>query len=43
MNGNKVAQVFSNSNNFVAVYPMRSKAMAGDALAEFTQDYGIPT
>jgi hypothetical protein len=43
LNGNKYAQVFANTNNFVAVYPMRSKTMAGDALAEFTQDFGIPT
>jgi hypothetical protein len=43
LNGNKYAQVFANTNNFVAIYPMRSKTMAGDALAEFTQDFGTPT
>jgi hypothetical protein len=43
LNGNKYAQVFADTNNFVAVYPMRSKTMAGDALAEFTQDFGVPT
>ena len=42
LNQNKYAQVFSNTNNFVAVYPMRSKTMAGDALKEFAQDFGIP-
>lgn len=41
LNQNKVAQVFANTNNFVAVYPMRAKSMAGDALKEFAHDYGI--
>jgi hypothetical protein len=41
INGNKYAQIFSNTRNFVAVYPMEKKSMAGDALKEFTQDYGI--
>lgn len=38
---NKCAQVFSNSSFFTAVYPMRTKAQAGQALKEFIQDYGV--
>ena len=39
--GNKCAQVFTDGR-FTAVYPLKSKAMAGDALREFSSDVGIP-
>ena len=42
VNGNAYAQVFTNTHNFVAVYPMREKQMAGKALVEFTSNIGIP-
>ena len=43
INGNKYAQVFSSTRNSVAVHPILNKSMDGDALKEFTQDFGIPT
>lgn len=39
---NTCAQLFANESFFPAVYPMRSKAMAGQALGEFISDFGIP-
>jgi hypothetical protein len=39
--GNKCAQVYTNGE-FTAVYPMASKQEAGDTLAAFSQDVGIP-
>ena len=39
---NTCAQIFSNESFFAAVYPMRTKAMAGQAFGEFIIDYGIP-
>ena len=43
LDGNKAAQVFANQSFFVQAYPMASKAMAGQALGEFINDYGIMT
>lgn len=40
--GNRYAQVFANKNNFVAVYPMDTKARAGEALQEFCTEFGVP-
>jgi hypothetical protein len=40
---NKCAQIFVNNNDFVKLIPMRWKAEAGDALAKFIQDIGIPS
>jgi hypothetical protein len=42
LDGNKYAQVFSNSQHFIVIYPMASKAMAGQALREFIREYGVP-
>lgn len=39
--GNNCAQVFTDGR-FTAVYPLKSKSMAGDALREFSSDFGIP-
>jgi hypothetical protein len=38
--GNKCAQVFC-SDNFVRIYPMRSKSEAGQALQDFADDVGV--
>ena len=42
LDGNKYAQVFSNDQYFAKIYPMDSKAKAGQALREFCRDFGIP-
>jgi hypothetical protein len=39
--GNTCAQIFANDKHFVKVYPMESKAMAGDVLRQMGRDYGI--
>ena len=36
---NTCAPIFVNDNHFVKVYPMESKAMAGDALPQVGRDY----
>jgi hypothetical protein len=41
INNNKCAQVFCNED-LVQVYPLPSKAHAGEALKDFIQDVGIP-
>ena len=43
INGNTCAQIFANESFFATAYPMRSKAMAGQALGEFINDFGIPS
>jgi hypothetical protein len=40
--GNKYAQVFSNREQFIVVYPMASKSMAGQTLRCFIRECGIP-
>ena len=40
--GFKYAQVFGTKDFFVLVYPIVSKAEAGDTLAKFIRDYGAP-
>ena len=42
LDGNKYAQIFATEDYFAVVYPMESKALAGDALKEFITDYGVP-
>ena len=41
LRGNKCAQVFTDGG-FTAVYPLPTKASAGEALREFSHDVGIP-
>ena len=41
LSGNKCAQVFTDGG-FTAVYPMTSKAHAGQALADFIDQVGVP-
>ena len=41
LRGNKCAQIFTDGK-FTAVYPMSTKAKAGDALRELSSDVGIP-
>ena len=41
-NGNTCAQLFTDGKGAVIIYPMRSKAQAGQMLTAFTQDVGIP-
>lgn len=41
LRGNKCAQVFTDGR-FIAIYPLTTKAHAGDALREFASDVGIP-
>ena len=40
--GNRYGQVFANKNYFAAFYPMDSKSKAGEALREFTKEFGVP-
>jgi hypothetical protein len=40
VNGNKCAQLFTDGNGMIIIYPMNSKSMAGLKLTEFTQDDG---
>lgn len=42
LNSNTVAQIFCNED-IIQVYPMASKANAGQALREFISDIGVPT
>ena len=42
LRGNKLASVFTTDEGFVRAYPLKSKAMAGDALDLLAQDVGIP-
>ncbi|MGH7954978.1 MAG: hypothetical protein ACREOZ_03370, partial [Gloeomargaritales cyanobacterium] len=39
---NSCGQIYVNDLEFVRFIPMRSKSEAGDSLAEFIQDIGIP-
>ncbi|MGH7954707.1 MAG: hypothetical protein ACREOZ_01975, partial [Gloeomargaritales cyanobacterium] len=39
---NSCGQIFVNDLEFVRFIPMRSKSEAGDTLAEFIQDVGVP-
>jgi hypothetical protein len=39
--GNTCAQIFANEEHVVEIYPMESKAMAGEALRQMGRDYGI--
>ena len=40
--GNRYGQVFANKKFFAAIYPMDSKAKAGEALRVFCQEFGVP-
>ena len=40
--GNLYAQIFANNSYFAQIYPMDTKAKAGDALRVFCQEFGIP-
>ena len=42
LRGNKCAQIFTDGNGAVFVYPMRSKAQAGTKLLTFIQQVGVP-
>ena len=42
LDGNRYAQVFATTDFFATVYPMDTKAKAGDALKEFITDFGVP-
>ena len=42
LDGNKYAQVISNTNYFAKIYPMDTKSKAGEALKEFCREFGIP-
>jgi hypothetical protein len=39
---NMCAQLFANESFFVKAYPMEKKSLAGAALCQFIQDFGIP-
>jgi len=41
--GNTMGQIFVNDVSFTRLIPMKLKSDAGDALAEFIQDVGIPS
>jgi len=41
LRGNKCAQIFTDGNGAVFVYPMQSKAQAGTQLLTFTQQVGV--
>ena len=40
--GNTCAQAFCTKGGYCAVYPMKSKSEAGNALQKFVQDVGVP-
>ena len=40
--GNKYAQIFCNRGYFAHLYPMSTKAEAGEALRLFCQEFGVP-
>ena len=42
LDGNRYAQVFASKNYFAKIYPMDSKAKAGDALKIFCREFGVP-
>ena len=42
LRGNTCAQIFS-AENFIWIYPMKSKSQAGEALRTFIEEVGIPT
>jgi hypothetical protein len=42
LDGNRYAQVFANGSFFAEVYPMASKADAGQALKTFALELGVP-
>ena len=42
LDGNRYAQVFANKEYFAKIYPMDSKAKAGDALKVFCREFGVP-
>ena len=42
LDGNRYAQVFASKNYFSKIYPMDSKAKAGDALKIFCKEFGVP-
>ncbi len=42
VSGHKCAQLFTDGNGMVVIYPMRSKASAGTKLTDFAHDIGIP-
>ncbi len=42
INGNTCAQLFTDGEGAIFIYPMKSKSKAGDQLIELTHDVGIP-
>jgi hypothetical protein len=40
--GNRYGQVFANKKFFATIYPMDSKAKAGEALRVFCEEFGVP-
>ena len=42
LDGNRHAQIFATSYNFVVAYPMERKTDAGEALKRFIADFGVP-
>ena len=40
--GNRYAQVFSNSSYFAEIYPMAKKPDAGQSLKMFVMELGVP-
>jgi hypothetical protein len=42
LDGNRYAQVFANGSFFAEIYPMATKASAGQALKEFCNELGVP-
>ena len=40
--GNRYGQIFANGAYFATIYPMDSKAKAGDALRVFCKEFGVP-
>jgi hypothetical protein len=39
---NTCAQLFANESFFAKAYPMEKKSLAGAALRQFIQDFGVP-
>ena len=42
LDGNKYAQVFASDGYFSKIYPMDTKAKAGEALRTFCKEFGVP-
>jgi hypothetical protein len=42
LNNNTCAQILANESFFAKAYPMEKKSMAGAALRQFIQAYGVP-